>query len=37
MDKIDYNPIIDEGNEDLALLKDLVEKINEIIDWINSQ
>ena len=37
MDKIDYNPIIDEGNEDLALLKDLVEKINEIIDWINAQ
>ena len=37
MDKIDYNPIIDEGNEDLALLKELVEKINEIIDWINTQ
>jgi|TARA_R100000479_G_C6380968_1_gene201054 asparagine synthetase A len=37
MDKIDYNPIIDEGNEDLALLKELVEKINEIIDWINAQ
>ena len=37
MDKIDYNPIINEGNEDLALLKELVEKINEIIDWINAQ
>ena len=35
MDKIDYNSVIDEGNEDLTLLKEIVEKINEIIDWIN--
>tara|TARA_R100000808_G_C2118447_1_gene130359 strand:+ start:70 stop:183 length:114 start_codon:yes stop_codon:yes gene_type:complete len=37
MDKIDYNSVIDEGNEDLTLLKEIVDKINEIIDWINSQ
>ena len=37
MDKIDYNPTIDEGNEDMALLKEIVDKINEIVDWINSQ
>ena len=37
MDKIDYNSSIDEGNEDLTLLKEIVEKINEIVDWINSQ
>ena len=37
MEKIDYNVIIDEGNEDMVLTKEIVDKINEIIDWINSQ
>jgi hypothetical protein len=37
MEKIDYNVIIDEGNEDMTLTKEIVDKINEIIDWINSQ
>tara|TARA_R100001443_G_scaffold33852_2_gene47713 strand:+ start:1925 stop:2038 length:114 start_codon:yes stop_codon:yes gene_type:complete len=37
MDKINYDTMIDEGNEDLLLLKELVDKINEIVDWINSQ
>ena len=37
MEKINYNVIIDEGNEDMALTKEIVDKINEIIDWINAQ
>ena len=37
MEKIDYNSTIDEGNEDMSLLKELIDKINEIVDWINSQ
>tara|TARA_R100000995_G_C3388435_1_gene79315 strand:- start:161 stop:274 length:114 start_codon:yes stop_codon:yes gene_type:complete len=37
MDKIDYNSSIDEGNEDFTLLKEIVDKINEIVDWINAQ
>lgn len=37
MEKIDYNVVIDEGNEDMTLTKEIVDKINEIIDWINSQ
>ena len=37
MEKIDYNVIIDEGNEDMTLTKEIVDKINEIIDWINAQ
>tara|TARA_R100000234_G_C4994299_1_gene177069 strand:- start:546 stop:659 length:114 start_codon:yes stop_codon:yes gene_type:complete len=37
MDKINYDTTIDEGNEDLLFLKELADKINEIVDWINSQ
>lgn len=40
MDRIDYNDCIDESNVDdiqMALLKNIVDKINEIIDWINAQ
>jgi len=40
MDKIDYNNLIDENNTDddsMVLLKNIVDKINEIVDWINSQ
>ena len=45
MDKIDktispYVDKIDESNTDdteMVLLKNIVDKINEIIDWINSQ
>ena len=37
MEKIDYDIEINEGNEDLALTKQIVDKINEIIDWINAQ
>ena len=45
MDKIDktispYVDKIDENNTDdteMVLLKNIVDKINEIIDWINSQ
>lgn len=37
MEKIDYDITIDEGNEDMALVKQIVDKINEIVDWINSQ
>ena len=40
MEKIDYNSCIDEDNTDdgqMVLLKNIVDKINEIVDWINSQ
>ena len=40
MDRIDYNDCIDENNTDdteMVLLKSMIDKINEIIDWINSQ
>ena len=40
MDKIDYNDVIvvdDNASEDMVLLKNMVDKINEIIDWINAQ
>tara|TARA_R100000315_G_C5167552_1_gene96633 strand:- start:236 stop:349 length:114 start_codon:yes stop_codon:yes gene_type:complete len=37
MEKIDYDIEIHEGNEDMALTKEIVDKINEIIDWINAQ
>tara|TARA_Y100001963_G_C6444557_1_gene292969 strand:+ start:355 stop:492 length:138 start_codon:yes stop_codon:yes gene_type:complete len=45
MDKIDktvapYIELVDENNTadlKMVLLKNMVDKINEIIDWINSQ
>ena len=40
MDKIDYSDILDvENTEDnyMLLIKNIADKINEIVDWINSQ
>ena len=40
MDKIDYNDAVitnDNSDSEMILLKNLVDKINEIIEWINSQ
>ena len=43
MDKIEkdinYTALVDENSTDAqeVLLKNIVDKINEIIDWINSQ
>jgi len=40
MDKIDYSDYIvidDDENQEMVLLKNMVDKINEIIDWINAQ
>ncbi len=40
MEKIDYGNCIDEENtedESMVLLKAIVDKINEIVDWINSK
>lgn len=40
MDKIDYSNILDvENTEDnyMLLIKNIADKINEIVDWINSQ
>tara|TARA_R100000781_G_scaffold106791_1_gene70857 strand:- start:41 stop:160 length:120 start_codon:yes stop_codon:yes gene_type:complete len=39
MEKIEYNNENDllETTEEGSLLKELLDKINEIVDWINSQ
>ena len=37
MDKIDITEDTLEGTSGTELCKELIEKINEIIDWINSQ
>ena len=39
MDKITYNDELDllETTEEGAVMKELLDKINEIIDWINEQ
>jgi len=39
MEKIDYNDCVDVENTDdseMVLLKNIIDKINEIVDWINS-
>ena len=40
MDKLDDNGFIDENNTEddfMILLKNIKNKINEIVDWINKQ
>ena len=40
MEKLDDNNFIDESNADddfMVLLKNIKDKMNEIVDWINQQ
>ena len=40
MEKLDDNNFIDESNTDddfMVLLKNIKDKMNEIVDWINQQ